>query len=161
MTGWTPDVSQAVIMSVGVVQGAGLGFLFVPLSAATLSTLPQKERTEGAGLYNLSRNIGSSVGISVVNSLLTQNTQANHAAIVPHVTAVNRAFENPAIAQAWNPLTAAGRAALDAVITRQAQIIAYIDDYKLLMIATLAVIPLLMVFKKSARGAAASVVIGE
>jgi DHA2 family multidrug resistance protein len=97
----------------------------------------------------------------VVNSLLTQNTQANHAAIVPHVTAVNRAFENPAIAQAWNPLTAAGRAALDAVITRQAQIIAYIDDYKLLMIATLAVIPLLMVFKKSARGAAASVVIGE
>jgi DHA2 family multidrug resistance protein len=161
MTGWTPDVSQAVIMSIGVVQGAGLGFLFVPLSAATLSTLPQKERTEGAGLYNLSRNIGSSVGISVVNSLLTQNTQANHAAIVPHVTAVNRAFENPAIAQAWNPLTAAGRAALDAVITRQAQIIAYIDDYKLLMIATLAVIPLLMVFKKSARGAAASVVIGE
>ena len=111
-----------------------------------------ERRTEGAGLYSLSRNIGSSVGISVVNSLLTQNTQINHAGIVPSVTAVNRAFENPTIAQFWNPVTAAGRAALDAVITRQAQIIAYIDDYKLLMLATLVVIPLLVVFKKPSGG---------
>ena len=89
-----------------------------------------------------------------MNSLLTRNTQINHAEIAQHVTAVNRVFEDPMIAQFWNPLTAAGRAALDAVVTRQAQIIAYIDDYKLLMIATLAVIPLLIVFKKpSAAGA--------
>ncbi len=152
MTGWTPDVSQSTIIGVGVVQGIGLGFLFVPLSAATLSTLSPEQRTEGAGFYNLSRNIGSSVGISVVYALLTRNTQVNHADIAGHVTAVNRAFENPAVTQFWNPLTAAGRAALDAVITRQAQIIAYIDDYKLLMIATLAVIPLLMVFKKMSAG---------
>jgi hypothetical protein len=59
---------------------------------------------------------------------------------------------HPIIAQFWNPLTAAGRAALDAMITRQAQIIAYIDDYKLLMIATLAVIPLLIVFKQASDG---------
>jgi DHA2 family multidrug resistance protein len=86
-----------------------------------------------------------------VTSLLTQNTQGNHADIVQHVTAVNRVFENPAIAQFWNPATDAGRAALDAMITRQAQIIAYIDDFKLLMIATLVVIPLLMVFKQARR----------
>jgi len=153
MTGWTPDVSQMTIMGNGLVQGAGLGFLFVPLSAVTLGTLPPEQRTEGAGLYNLSRNIGSSVGISVVTSLLTQNTQANHAEIVQHVTAVNRMFETPAIAQFWNPATDAGRAGLDAMITRQAQIIAYIDDFKLLMIATLAVIPLLMVFKQASEGA--------
>jgi MFS transporter, DHA2 family, multidrug resistance protein len=140
------------IMSNGLVQGAGLGFLFVPLSAVTLGTLPPEQRTEGAGLYNLSRNIGSSIGISVVTSLLTQNTQANHADIVQNVTAVNRVFENPAIVQFWNPATDAGRAALDAMITRQAQIIAYIDDFKLLMIATLAVIPLLFVFKLSSEG---------
>jgi DHA2 family multidrug resistance protein len=149
MTGWTPDVSQMTIMSNGLVQGAGLGFLFVPLSAVTLGTLPPEQRTEGAGLYNLSRNIGSSIGISVVTSLLTQNTQANHADIVQSVTAVNRVFENPAITQFWNPATDAGRAALDAMITRQAQIIAYIDDFKLLMIATLAVIPLLVVFTQA------------
>jgi MFS transporter, DHA2 family, multidrug resistance protein len=152
MTGWTPDVSQATIIGNGMIQGAGLGFLFVPLSAVTLGTLPPEQRTEGAGLYNLARNIGSSVGISVVTSLLTQNTQANHADIVQHVTAVNRVFENPTIAQFWNPATDAGRAALDAMITRQAQIIAYIDDFKLMMIVTLAAIPLLIAFKKASGG---------
>jgi hypothetical protein len=67
----------------------------VPLSSATLATLAPEQRTEGAGLYNLSRNIGSSIGISIVNALLTTNTQVNHAEIATHVTAVNRAFENP------------------------------------------------------------------
>jgi DHA2 family multidrug resistance protein len=152
MTGWTPDVSQDTIIGLGVIQGIGLALLIVPLTVVALSTSSPERRTEGAGLYSLSRNIGSSVGISVVNSLLTRNTQINHAGIVPSVTAVNRAFENPVIAQFWNPVTAAGRAALDAVITRQAQIIAYIDDYKLLMIATLAVVPLLIVFKKPSGG---------
>ncbi len=161
MTGWTPDVSQTTIIVNGMIQGAGLGFLFVPLSTVTLGTLPPEQRTEGAGLYNLSRNIGSSVGISVVTSLLTQNTQVNHADIVQHVTAVNRVFESPTIAQFWNPFTDAGRAALDAMITRQAQIIAYIDDFKLLMIATLLVIPLLIVFKKPAGSGADHTVVVE
>jgi DHA2 family multidrug resistance protein len=160
VTGWTPDVSQMTIMSTGVTLGAGLGFLFVPLSVVTLSTLPPDQRTEGTG-YTLLRNIGSSVGISVVNSLLTQNTQANHADIVQHVTAVNRLFESPTIAQFWNPFTDTGRAALDAMITRQAQIIAYIDDYKLLMIATLAVIPLLIVFKKASSSSVDHTVVVE
>jgi DHA2 family multidrug resistance protein len=155
MTGWTPDVSQTEIVVIGVVQGAGLGFLFVPLSSATLATLPPDQRTEGAGIYNLSRNIGSSVGISVVTSLLTQNTQANHADIAQHVTAVNRQFDDPAIAHMLNPVTAAGRAALDAIVAQQAQIIAYIDDYKLLMIATLAAVLLLVVFKKPSAGGGA------
>ena len=124
MTGWTPDISQESIIVVTMVQGFGLGFLFVPLSAATLSTLPANLRTEGAGLYSLFRNIGSSVGISVVNALLTRNTQVNHATIASHVTAVNRGFENPAVAHFWDPVTAAGRAALDAIVTEQAQVIA-------------------------------------
>ena len=139
-----------------MVQGVGLGFLFVPLSAATLSTLPSAAADRRRGFYSLFRNIGSSVGISVAYALLVRNTQVNHADIAQHVTAVNRAFESPAVAHFWNPLTAAGRAALDAVITQQAQVIAYIDDYKLLMIATLAVIPLLVVFNKTIRPRRAS-----
>jgi DHA2 family multidrug resistance protein len=149
MTGWTPDVSQAAIVGVGIIQGIGLGFLFVPLSVVTLSTLPMEHRTDGTALFTLTRNIGSSVGISVVSSLLTQNTQVNHADIALQVMSVNRGFEDPIIEQFWNPLSAAGRGALDALIARQAQIIAYIDDYQLLMIATLAVIPLLIVFKRA------------
>jgi hypothetical protein len=66
-------------------------------------------------------------------SLFATHTQINHAEIAQHVTSVNRMFEHPMITQFWNPATAAGRAALDAVVTREAQIIAYIDDYKLLM----------------------------
>src|SRR5277367_5993236 len=151
MMGWTPDVSQMTIVGVGIVQGIGLGFLFIPLSVVTLSTPTPERRAEGASLYSLSRNIGSSIGISVVNSLLTRNTQVNHAEIARHVTSVNRAFEDLAIAQFWSPLSAAGRTALDAMVTRQAQIIAYIDDYKLLMIATLAAIPLLIIFQKPPR----------
>jgi len=159
MTGWTPDVAEGTIFGVGVIQGAGFGFLFVPLSAVTLATLSPDQRAEGAGFYNLARNVGSSVGISIVNALLTRNTQVNHANITEHLTAVNRAFEHPAIAKFWNPMTAAGRAALDAMVTRQAQIIAFIDDYKLLMIATLAVMPLLMVFKTPAAERAAKPVV--
>jgi DHA2 family multidrug resistance protein len=146
MTGWTPDVSSWTIIWVGVVQGVGLGFLFTPLSVVSLATLPPGVRPEGAGFYNLARNVGSSVGISIVGAMLTRTTQTNHADIVQYVTAVNPQLSNPVIAQTLNPLTTSGRAALDALITRQAQVIAYIDDYKFLMIATLAVIPLLVVF---------------
>jgi DHA2 family multidrug resistance protein len=149
MTGWTPDVSSSAIVTVGIVQGAGLGFLFVPLSVVSLATLPAEMRTEGAGFYNLARNVGSSIGISIVAALLTRSTQVNHADIAAHVTAVNRMFEDPSVTQFWNPLTAAGRAALDAVVSRQAEIIAYIDDYKLLMLATLVIFPLLLVFKRA------------
>ncbi|HEY2662027.1 MAG TPA: DHA2 family efflux MFS transporter permease subunit [Caulobacteraceae bacterium] len=148
MTGWTPDVSRTTVIVVGVVQGIGLGFIFLPLSVVTLATLAPESRAEGAGFATLVRNIGSSVGISVVNALLTRNTQVNHAAIAKSVTAINRVFEDPMITRFLNPVTTTGRAALDAVITRQAQIIAYIDDYKLLMIATLCVAPLILVFKK-------------
>src|SRR6202042_3937391 len=98
---WTPDVSQKTIVVVGIIQGIGLGFIFVPLSVATLSTLAPELRAEGAGLYSLSRNIGSSIGISVVNSLLTRNTQMNHAEITRSVTSVNRMFEDPNIARFW------------------------------------------------------------
>src|SRR6202021_890441 len=76
--GWTPDFSQWTIVSVGFVQGMGLGFLFVPLTTMAFSTLPAAMRGEGTGLYNLSRNIGSSVGISVVTALISENTQINH-----------------------------------------------------------------------------------
>jgi len=149
MTGWTPDISETTIVVVGFIQGVGLGFLFVPLSAVTFATLSPEQRTEGSGIYNLSRNIGSSVGISVVNSLLTTNTQVNHADIATSVTAVNRTFEGHTISQFLSPVTAAGRAALDQAVTQQAVIISYIDDYKLLLVSTLAVVPLVFLFAKT------------
>jgi DHA2 family multidrug resistance protein len=154
MTGWTPDVSQWTIVSVGFVQGAGLGFLFVPLTTVAFSTLSPTLRGEGTGLYNLSRNVGSSVGISVVTAQLTSNTQVNHADIAAYVTPFNHAFQAPAAMHALNPLTLAGRAALDAVITLQAVIIAYIDDFKLLMILSVMAMPLVLLLRRPAAPAA-------
>ncbi len=148
MTGWTPSVSQWTIVYVGFIQGAGLGFLFVPLTTVAFSTLPAELRGEGTGFYNLSRNIGSSVGISVVTALISTNMQVNHADIASHITPFNPAFSNPAIHHAFDPMMAAGRAALDSVINGQAIIIAYLDDFKLLMILSLLVMPMVFLLKK-------------
>src|ERR1700716_4079961 len=128
MTGWNPNVSQLTIAMTGFIQGAGLGFLFVPLNTVTFGTLAPEQRADGTGLFNLSRNVGSSGGISIVSYLLTRNRQVNHATISTHVPAVNRAFNDGSIQHAWSPWTAGGRAALDQVIQMQAAIISYIDD---------------------------------
>ncbi len=149
MTGWNPNVSQWTIAVTGFVQGAGLGFLFVPLTTVTFATLAPEQRADATGLYNLSRNVGSSVGISVVSYLLTRNGQINHATIASHVTATNHAFDHGAVLQAWSPWTAGGRAALDQVIQMQASIISYIDDFKLMMILSLAAIPLVLLLRRA------------
>ena len=149
MTAWTRDVSEARIVETGFVQGAGLGFLFVPLSVVTFSTLSAAQRGDGTGLYNLSRNIGSSVGISIVTALLAENVQANHADIAGYVTPFNAALRLPHIADLWNPMTAHGRAALDAVVTSQATQVSYLDDFWLLMVMSLAAMPLVFLLKKA------------
>jgi DHA2 family multidrug resistance protein len=124
------------------------------LTTVAFSTLPASMRGEGTGLYNLSRNIGSSVGISVVTALITSNTQVNHAAIASYVTPFNHAFQAPEVMRALNPLTAAGRAALDSMITLQSVIIAYIDDFKLLMILSIVAMPLVLLLRRPATPAA-------
>ena len=161
MSGWTPDVSEWTVGFNGIIQGAGMGFLFVPLSVTALATLAPEQRTEGAGFFNLSRNIGQSIGdFGRLGPACYQypGKPRRHQA---YVTAVNRLFENPTIAHLWSPFTAAGRAALDAAIRVQAQIIAYIDDFKLLMILTLLALPLVFFFKKPPRrdGAAHTLVV--
>jgi DHA2 family multidrug resistance protein len=149
MTGWTPNVSEWTIAVTGFIQGAGLGFLFVPLTTVAFATLAPEQRADAAGVFNLSRNVGSSVGISVVSYLLIRNNQVNHATIASHVTAVNHAFNNSTVLHAWSPGTASGRAALDQVVQTQASIISYIDDFKLMMILSLAVLPLVLLLRRA------------
>jgi MFS transporter, DHA2 family, multidrug resistance protein len=146
MTGWAVDVSQWTIIYVGFIQGAGLGFLFVPLTTVAFSTLPAQMRGDGTGIYNLSRNIGSSVGISVVSALLVRNEQVNHSLLANYVTPFNHAFRATA-ASSLSPWTAVGRASLEQLIEKQTSIIAYIDDFKLLMILSLVVMPALLLLK--------------
>src|SRR5690606_3038723 len=78
MSGFTPDVGSWDIVRTGLIQGFGLGFIFVPLSTMSFATLPARLRNEGTAMYSLSRNIGSSIGVSVVFAMLARNSQANH-----------------------------------------------------------------------------------
>src|SRR3546814_1017271 len=73
----------------GLLQGVGLGLVFVPLNVMSFATLPSEYRTDGAGLLSLSRNIGASLGISVVSFLLARNIQISHADLAGHITAFN------------------------------------------------------------------------
>jgi DHA2 family multidrug resistance protein len=147
MTSWTPDVSEATIITVGFIQGMSIGFVFVPLSTVTFATLPTELRTQATGIYSLMRNIGSAIGISVTGALLQRNTQVNHEQIAAAVTPFNRLFESGVGRFFWNPATPRGVTALDGEVTRQASIIAYIDDFKLMLILALASLPLVLVVR--------------
>jgi DHA2 family multidrug resistance protein len=152
MTGYTLVLGQGDIVWPGVVQGIGLGLVFVPLSAATFATLSPQMRAEGTALYSLIRNIGSSIGIALVQTLLVRNTQIAHASLGAHIDSANPALLDPA--SVYNLASNAGAAALNAEVTRQASMIAYVDDFWLMMILTFAVIPMLVLIRPPKRGAA-------
>jgi MFS transporter, DHA2 family, multidrug resistance protein len=145
MTGWTPDVSQATIITTIVIQGAGLGLVFMPLQMVAFATLDPSLRTEGASLFSLLRNIGAAIGVSVTSTMLTRNTQALHEVIGASVTPFNRAL---AAVDAFNPITHRGAAMLDQAVSRQAEIIAYMNDYVLLICTTFPAILLLLVMRR-------------
>ena len=151
MAGFNLDVPARDIILSGVVQGIGLGFTWVPLSTVAFSSLPASHRTEAAGLFSLLRNVGSSAGISAVTVLLAQNTQVNHSALAALVTPFNRRLMQPAVQQYWNATTPAGAMALNNEITRQASMIAYVDDFKLLTILTILAIPLVLLLSSPRR----------
>ena len=151
MTGFTPDVSIATLVRTGVVQGLGLGFTFVPLSTITFATLEPHLRTQGTALFSLMRNIGSSIGISVVIFLLNRNSQVMHASMAESVTPFSELARQPHIASHWNLSSLPGLAALNGEITRQAQIIAFNNDFLLMTWFALAALPLLLLLRRPKR----------
>jgi DHA2 family multidrug resistance protein len=151
MTGYSLDLSEGDIIWPGVVQGLGLGLVFVPLSAATFATLSPEMRAQGTAIFSLVRNIGSSIGISLVQTLLVRGTVRAHAALVERITYANPAWSNPAVASAYDLGRPSGAAALDGMIAQQSSMIAYINDFRLMLWLTLAVIPLLLFIRPPAR----------
>jgi DHA2 family multidrug resistance protein len=152
MTGYSLELSESDIVWPGVIQGFGTGLVFVPLSAATFATLSPEMRAQGTSLYSLVRNIGSSIGISLVQTLLTRNTVIAHAALVERVTRGSSAWKNPAIAAAFDVHVPASAALLDGAVTQQAAMIAYIDDFWFMLLLTLLVTPLLLLIRPPRRG---------
>ena len=134
----------------GVIQGLGVGLLFVPLSTLAFATVPPHLRPEGSGIYTLTRNLGSSVGISIMNALVVANTQTLHAALAGKVVATD-AVVRASLPRMLDPSTTAGITALNGEITRQGSMVAYIDDFRLMLIITIACMPMLLLMRKPRR----------
>jgi DHA2 family multidrug resistance protein len=154
MSNFTLTLVPSTVVWSGVVQGIGLGLVFVPLSAATFATLSPEMRAQGTAIYSLIRNIGSSIGIALVQTLLVRNTQIAHASLTEKITIANPALHDSGIATVYNLGSQTGAAALNAEITRQASMIAYLDDFYMMLLLTMAVIPLLLLMRPPKKGAA-------
>lgn len=151
MTRFTTDVTSGDIVRTGITQGLGLGFIFVPLSTVTFSTLAPRYRNEGTALFSLFRNIGSSIGISVVITYLSQRTQANHAAFAEYMTPSNFALSQAVEAGAFDIASPQGLLMLNAEISRQAATLAFLQDFRLMMWITMLAIPMI-VFLRAPNG---------
>ena len=143
------DLSMTVwpFVTSGIIQGLGIGLLFVPLSTLAFATIPPNLRPEGSGVYTLIRNLGSSVGISIMNALVVSNTQTMHASLAAKVV-TSDAVVRSALPKMFNPATAAGITSLNGEITRQASMVAYVDDFRLMLIITIACMPMLLLMRK-------------
>jgi DHA2 family multidrug resistance protein len=126
MSLFTLNMGRAPVIVSGVVQGVGLGLIFVPVNTVAFATLDARQRTAGTSLFNLARNIGGSTGISIMATLLTRNIQLGDAGL----------------------MTSPGRHAT-LLMHRQAAMAAYIDDFRLMMVLTLCTLPLLLLLHPS------------
>jgi DHA2 family multidrug resistance protein len=146
---WTDQTGVPEIVIVSIAQGFGLGLVFVPLSTVAFLTLPNHLRTDGTSMLTLLRNVASSIGISLVIAQLTSGTRMAHAVLVEHVTPFNNALQMPGVREMLDLTTDAGRAAVDAIVTLQATIIAFGLDYQTVMVVTLLAIPLALMIGSS------------
>jgi DHA2 family multidrug resistance protein len=118
--------------------------------------LPMAARTEAAGIFSLMRNIGSSVGISIVMTLLARGTQINHAELASRITPFDPAVAHLAATMHLPQATAI--AALNAEITRQAAAISFLNDFWMMMIMTIVAMPLLLLLRPVRQRSAPAIV---
>ena len=157
MTGFSLLMGMGPVISTGVLQGFGLGLVFTPLSVVTFSTLPRKILTQGTAIFSLTRNIGSSVGIAIVEALLVENTQVVHSRLVEQLRPDNPLARLPHMAAPFSLTDPSGIAALNAEATRQAAMVAYIDNFKLMMVIVIVGLPLLLLLRRPLPAPAATV----
>jgi len=149
MTGWNHQVSAAEVVWITILNGAGMGLMWVALTTVTFSTLAQRYRTEAAALFALIRSIGASMGTSIVVAALTRNTQANYTALKDFISDYSEALR----LSPWDLGSAAAVAALRREVQRQAETIAFVNDFMLLAGAVAIAAPLVLLLRKPGREA--------
>lgn len=155
MATWSLDVDSLHVMVAGVIQGFGLGFLFVSLNTAAFATLPAHLRADGSSLINLSRSIGASVGISISSLILSRSIQTSHSELVPFITAETATMFDPDQAGMYGRYGEAALSMIDAEINRQAAMIGYVNDFYMVGWMCLAALPVVLLIRKPAKNGTA------
>ena len=129
MSGWTPQIDSTTLIVVTFLQGIGMGFVFVPLNLTAFATLESYYRTDGSALMNLTRNIGSAIGVSVTTTVLANSVQIMHSQLSGYASGFNRALGVNAPSMMMNPQIPFGLANLNGLMELRAQVIAYSNDF--------------------------------
>ena len=148
MVFYAPETSASWIVITSIVQGFGLGFIFVPLNSAAFATLPASLRTDGVALWTLIRNLGSSIGVSIVISQLTSGITLYRTRIVETLLPTSMGLSFGEGVAFLDPTIAIGQAYLEGIVTREAAILSYSNDYLLMCIVTVLALPLVLLLRK-------------
>ncbi len=148
MAHWTPDISIADQVPLLFVQGASMALIFAPLQVLAFATVPAELRTEGSGLMALCRNMGGSIGVAVVETLLARNTQVAHQDLARFATPFNRALQNGAPARYWDLTSQRGVALLDQLVSYHAQVVAFSDDFLMMAVAIVPAACMVLVMRR-------------
>jgi MFS transporter, DHA2 family, multidrug resistance protein len=148
MSQFNLDTGPSEVFWAALLQGFGVGMMFVPLTVITFTTLPVELRTDGSALFHLLRNIGSSIGISLAVTYLTRSTQYNRAELAEFASPLNEILRAPGLFDGWDLSSQAGLAALELEINRQAAMIAYVNDFHIMTLLALAAMPLILLARR-------------
>jgi MFS transporter, DHA2 family, multidrug resistance protein len=147
MTHWSLEMDWHPVVLTGLVQGIGMGFVFIPMNGIAFATLSVNLRTDGSSLLYLFRSLGGSMGISIMTTMLARNIQVSHEDLAGHVTAYSMSSVDPSSADRLGSIGDTALTMINLEINRQAAMIAYLDDFKMMMIAVIICIPFLVLLK--------------
>lgn len=153
MSSWALVMGAQPFVLIGFLQGLGMGITFMPLNLIAFSSLPMAMRTDASSVLYLARSLGGSLGISLMVTMLARNIQVSHSDLAGHITSTNLGTAiDPATADRWGVLGDAALKAADLEINRQAAMIAYLSDFRLMMILVICIMPLIFLLKAPGLG---------
>jgi len=148
MAHFTLDVDTHTVIIAGFIQGIGIGFTIIPVNMLMFSTLENRYRTEGAAMYNLLRNLSSSLFISLMVSQLAQNSQLYHAQLSETLNPFRDVMQESWLPEAWDWHSTLGAMVLNGELSKQASSLAFFNDFAMMKWMVLATIPLLFLFRR-------------
>jgi DHA2 family multidrug resistance protein len=157
MANFNLEIDFRTAMVARVFQSAGMAFLFVPINVMAFYFVPKEKINNATGIINLARNIGGSVGIAGVVTMLARRAQFHQAVLVSHMTPLDSAYQamlhgagQMLAVQGSDPVQAAHQAQGLAygLLMRHANMLAFLDDFWLMGLATTGMIPFMFLMKK-------------